>query len=174
MPHTSLVTLDRPHFLALKSGNADTSTSVAPYTPKYATSTQPTSGSGSIVVPGAINVMKILPRFTNAGTSPSLRVIGWSLCTDTRLWLPHLLADVTCTLDTTAANGATINGTASMFAPHTITLNQGNSVNIYNTGSTTVASCAFFVVDTLGFDNIELAFRTTTASAKANAHIGEI
>jgi len=118
-----------------------------------------------------MNYLKISPRFTNAGTSPSIRVIGWTKCVDSGLWIPHLITDVTATLDTTSANGQTINGTANMFGCSAFVKNQGDC-KIFN--STSLSSCAFFVVDTLGFDLIELAFRTTTTAAAANAHLGDI
>lgn len=166
--HVQLVTADRPHYLALKGSNVTTATSVSA---KYATTTTPASGSGSAVTAGGMNYLKIVPRFTNAGTSPSLRVIGWSQCVDSGLWIPHLITDVTGTLDTTAANGATINGTANLFACSAFTRAQGDC-KIFN--STSLSTCAFIVVDTLGFDLVELAFRTTTTAATANAHIGDI
>ena len=166
--HVQLVTADRPHYLALKGSNVTTATSVST---KYATATTPASGSGSAITAGAMNYLKISPRFTNVGTSPSIRVIGWSRCMDSNLWIPHLITDVTATLDTTAANGQTINGTASMFGCSAFTKAQGDC-KIFN--STSLSSGAFFVVDTLGFDLIELAFRTTTTAATANAHLGDI
>ena len=166
--HVQLVTADRPHYLALKGSNVTTATSVST---KYATTTTPASGSGSAVTSGAMNYLKISPRFTNAGTSPSIRVIGWTKCVDSGLWIPHLITDVTATLDTTSANGQTINGTANMFGCSAFVKNQGDC-KIFN--STSLSSCAFFVVDTLGFDLIELAFRTTTTAAAANAHLGDI
>ena len=168
--HVQLVTADRPHYLALKGSNV-TTTLAASLPAKYATTTTPASGSGSAVTAGGMNYLKIVPRFTNAGTSPSLRVIGWSRCVDSGLWIPHLITDVAGTLDTTAANGATINGTASLFACSAFTKAQGDC-KIFN--STSLSTCAFIVVDTLGFDLVELAFRTTTTEATANAHIGDI
>lgn len=166
--HISLVTQRRPHFLALKGSNATTQTSV---NNKYATSTLPASGTGSIVLAGAMNYMKISPRFTNAGTSPTIRVIGWSKCNDSNLWIPHLLTTVVCTLDTTAANGQTINGTASMFGCSDFSKTIGDCKIYPSTGS---KSGGFIVVDTVGSELVELAFSTTTTAASANAHIGEI
>lgn len=164
--HVQLVTADRPYYLALKGSNVTTATSAST---KYATATTPASGSGSAVTAGAMNYLKISPRFTNAGTSPSIRVIGWTKCVDSNLWIPHLITDVTATLDN--SSGVTINGTANMFGCSAFTKAQGDC-KIFN--STSLSTGAFFVVDTLGFDLIELAFRTTTNAATANAHLGDI
>lgn len=164
--HVQLVTADRPLYLALKGSNVTTATSVST---KYATATTPASGSGSAITAGAMNYLKISPRFTNSGTSPSIRVIGWTKCMDSNLWIPHLITDVTATLD--ASSGVTINGTASMFGCSAFIKAQGDC-KIFN--STSLSTGAFFVVDTLGFDLIELAFRTTTTAATANAHLGDI
>lgn len=167
--HVQLVTADRPYFLALKGSNVSTSTTVAPYVLKYATATKPVSSGASAVVPGSMNYMKVSPRFTNVGTSPSIRVIGWVWCGDSLLWIPNLITDVTCTLDT--ASGATINSTASMFGCSSFTKATGDC-KIFNASS--LGTTGFFVVDTVGFDLVELAFRTTTTSATANAHLGDI
>jgi hypothetical protein len=167
--HVQLVTATRPHYLALKDGNVTTAINIPE---KYATTTRPASGSGSAVMAGGMNYLKILPRFTDDGTAPSIRVIGWSKCNDSGLWNPHLITDVTGTLDNDANNAVTINGTASMFTCHTFTKGQGDA-KLFNVG-TALDTCAFIVVDTLGFDLIELAFRTTTTAATANAHIGDI
>jgi len=164
--HVQLVTADRPHYLALKGSNVTTATSA---TAKWATSTTPVSASGSAVTSGAMNYLKISPRFTNVGTSPSIRVIGWTKCVDSGLWIPHLITQVVTTL--AAGSGQTINGTSSMLGCETYTRNIGDC-KIFN--STGYSTGAFFVVDTLGFDLIELAFQTTTTAAIANAHLGDI
>jgi len=167
--HVQLVTAERPYYLALKGSNVSTSTTVSPYVLKYATATKPVSTGGSAVVSGAMNYMKVSPRFTNAGTSPSIRVIGWVWCGDSSLWIPNLITDVTCTLDT--ASGSTINGTASMYGCSSFTKATGDC-KIFN--ATSLGTTGFFIVDTVGSDLVELAFRTTTTSASANAHLGDI
>ena len=167
--HIQLVTAERPYYLALKGSNVSTSTTVSPYALKYATATKPTSTGGSAVVSGAMNYMKVSPRITNVGTS-SIRVIGWVWCGDSSLWIPNLITDVTCTLDT--SSGSTINGTANMFGCSSFTKATGDC-KIFN--ATSLGTTGFFIVDTLGFDMIELAFRTTGSSqATANAHLGDI
>jgi hypothetical protein len=116
-----------------------------------------------------MNYMKVSPRFTSAGTSPSIRVIGWVWCGDSSLWIPNLITDVTCTLDT--ASNSTINGTANMYGCSSFTKATGDC-KIFN--ATSLGTTGFFIVDTVGFDMVELAFRTTTTSASANAHLGDI
>jgi len=167
--HIQLVTADRPYYLALKGSNVSTSTTASPYVLKYATATRPASASGSAIVSGAMNYLKVSPRITNVGTS-SIRVIGWVWCGDSLLWIPNLITDVTCTLD--VSSGATINGTASMMGCSSFTRATGDC-KIFN--ATSLGTTGFFIVDTVGFDLVELAFRTTGSTpATANAHIGDI
>jgi hypothetical protein len=145
---------------------------------RYATATQPTTDTtttagaataGRAVIGGAMNHMKISPRIaTGSGAVAALRVIGWSRCMDSNLWIPHLITDVS--FNTINANsGATING-ASLLSVDTFTKNLGECV-VFN--ATSVNSGGFILVDTLGFDLVELAFRSTSG-VLCNAHIGDI
>jgi hypothetical protein len=163
--HVQLVTADRPLYLAAKVTNVTCATSVSN---KYATATQPATASGSAVVGGAMNYLKITPRFqTGHGANPSMRVIGWSKCNDSNLWIPNLLCDVTFTIN--ASDSATVNGTALLGAS-SMTRAQGDC-KIFN--STSLNTGCFFVVDTLGYDLVELAFRSASA-VQCNAHLGDI
>lgn len=167
--HISIVTQRRPVYLASKSANVSSATSL---TTKYATPTLPvndlTSTGGTVIVPGSINYLKIHPRWETGASSPLIRVIGWSRCKDTLVYVPHLLANLSCNLN--AAGGITINGT-SLLACSTITNSIGDA-KIFN--ATSLASEAFAVVDTLGFELIELSFRTTTTTKACNAFLSEV
>lgn len=121
------------------------------------------------VIEEVMNYVKIMPRTTNAGTSPSIRVIGWNYNTDTGLWIPQLLTDVTLTRDT--SDSVTIGETASMVGVSLITKNIGDC-KIYN--ATSLNTGAFFVVDGSGCQLIELNYRTTTTTCICNAIVGEL
>lgn len=166
--HISIVTQRRPVYLASKSTNIASATSI---TNKYTTSTLPVTGTtstdGCVVLGGSINYVKIQPRWESGAASPNIRVIGWSRCKDTGFYVPHLLANVSCTLN--ASGGATINGT-SLLACSTLSVSVGDG-KIYN--ATSLSSESFVVVDTLGFEMIELSFRST-ASKACNAFISEV
>lgn len=178
--HVQLVTADRPLFLASKSTNLTTSSFVTSGSLKtrYATATAPTTDTtttatadtaGRAVVPGAMNYLKISPRIaTGSGAVAAVRVIGWSKCNDSNVWVPNLITDVSLTT-INASSGVTINGT-SLLSVDTLTKNLGDC-KIFN--STNANTGGFFVVDTLGYDLIELAFRSTTG-VLCNAHIGDI
>ena len=167
--HISIVTQRRPVYLASKSTNIACATSL---TTKYATSTLPatdaTSSGGSVVLGGSINYLKIQPRWETGASSPLVRVIGWSRCKDTGFYVPHLLANLSCTLN--GAGGVTINGT-SLLGCSAISNTIGDA-KIYN--STSFSTEAFVVVDTLGFELIELSFRATTTSKACNAFLSEV
>jgi hypothetical protein len=68
--HISLVTAGTSHYLGVKGTNP---TSQITFTNKYATTTAPATGTGSIVVPGSKNYLKIHPWWTSAAnTQPSV------------------------------------------------------------------------------------------------------
>lgn len=121
------------------------------------------------VIEEVMNYVKIMPRTTNTGTSPSIRVIGWNYNTDTNLWIPQLLTDVTLTRDT--SDSVTIGETASMVGVSAITKNIGDC-KIYN--ATSLNTGAFFVVDATACQLIELNYRTTTTTCICNAYVGEL
>jgi len=121
------------------------------------------------VIEEVMNYVKIMPRFTAAGSSPSIRVIGWNYNTDTGLYIPQLLTDVTLTRD--SSDSVTIGETASMLGVSLITKNIGDC-KIYN--ATSLNTGAFFVVDGTGCQMIELNYRTTTTTCICNAIVGEL
>lgn len=163
--HVSLVTDGFSHYLGVKGTNPTSQTTV---TSKYATTTMPVSGSGSIVVPGSKNYLKIHPWWTSAANTPVIRVIGWSQDADA-LWIPHLLAYVTCAVDT-PSSGTNING-ATLKTCYSISVGAGDA-KVINAGSLNTGS--WMLVDTAGFKLVEVAFKTTTTGVACNAHFGEI
>lgn len=163
--HVSLVTDGFSHYLGVKGTNPTSQTTV---TSKYATTTAPISGTGSIVVPGSKNYLKIHPWWTSTANTPVIRVIGWSQDADA-LWIPHLLAYVTCTVDT-ASSGTSING-ATLKTCNSITVGAGDAKVTSSTGLNTGS---WMLVDTAGFKLVEVAFKTTSTGVACNAHFGEI
>lgn len=118
-----------------------------------------------------MNYMKITPRWDPNATAPALKVIGWSRCNDSGVWVAHALTDVTATLSSDSNASVTILGTA-LRSCTTLVKNQGDCKIFSSTG---LNSNAFIVVDTLGYDLIELCFRVSNAAAMScNAHIGDI
>jgi hypothetical protein len=165
MPHVMLNTIVRNTYLGSKTANVTCSTSA---TAKTATTTRPdtNTSAGSLVFGSVNNYMKIHPWA--ASSTPTIRVIGWSLCNDTRLWIPHSIAEVQMAsltgtnvsiLSTNLQAAATLTktaGDAKLFAP------------------STTATDAYFVVDAQGFELVELHFRVAAGTVLANAHIGDM
>lgn len=130
---------------------------------KYATATRPTSGTGSLVFNAeGLSYMKIIPFFQNTGgntvTSPTLRVIGWNQNVASGLYVPMLLCDVAITLTT---QDSTINS-ASLRQALAISKTYGD-VKAYSSASSPACGVGM-LVDTLGCQFIELAFRASSVS----------
>ena len=163
MSHVMLNTLVRNAHIASQATNITCSTSA---TAKTATTTKPTSGSGSVVLGSVMNYLKVHPWAASTIT-PTIRVIGWSYCIDTRLWVPHSIAEVGVT--TLTGTNVSINGT-NLQAASVLAKNAGDA-KIFNPA--TSDTDAYFVVDAQGFELIELHFRAGSAAA-ANATLGEM
>lgn len=165
MSHVMLNTLVRNAHLASFGTNVTCSTSA---TAKTATTTKPATDLtvGSVVWGSAMNYLKIHP-WAASGSSTIIRVIGWSLCIDTRLWVPHSIAEVA--LSTLTGTNVSING-ANLQAAATLTRNAGDA-KLFAPAST--ATDAYFIVDAQGFELIELHFRAGSATA-ANATLSEM
>ena len=138
-----------------------------------ATSTNTSTPGGTLVVPGGMNYLKIMP-FWITGTSaasPTIRVVGWSYSKDTSLWIPSLICNIACVVNSVGgiAVGGAVSG--SPLLPCTSLTNSIGDAKIFN--GTSLASNSFFVVDTLGFEQIELCFQATSAFA-CNAFVSEI
>ena len=166
--HVSLVTMNRSLSLASTGTNITCATSaIAQYSSATKPITTTATASGWAVMEGDMNYVKILPLFVTC-TSPAMRVIGWSLNSNSGLYCPALLCDVSFTLN--VSDTQTINGTASLLGSSAITKNIGDC-KIFN--STSLGTSAFFVVDTLGCQLVQFSFRATTGVA-CNANIGSL
>ena len=153
-----------PRSLLRPSTNATVQTSAQN---KYATSTRPASGTGSLVIKTeGMSYMRIVPFFQNTGattvTSPSMRVIGWSYSVEDAIFIPHLICDVAVTLTT---QDVTVNG-VSMRQALSITKTYGDA-KLYSSASSPAAGVGI-LVDTLGCQSVEFAF---AASSVANAPV---
>lgn len=165
MSHVMLNTLVRNARLASPVTNVTCSTSA---TAKTATATKPATdlSVGSVILGSAMNYLKVHPWAT-ASSSTIIRVIGWSYCTDSKLWVPHSIAEVA--LATLTGTNVSINA-ANLQAAATLTRNAGDAKLF---APATTATDAYFVVDAQGFELIELHFRAGSGVA-ANACLSEM
>lgn len=162
-----LNTIVRNTYLGSKTANVTTSNSA---TSKVATATRPAtdtaSNVGSIVFGSTNNYMKIHP-WAASGT-PTIRVVGWSYCNDIRMWIPHLIAEVT--MSSLRSATTTINSTA-LKAAFALTKGAGDAKLFAPSADN---ADAYFVVDSQGFELVELHFYAGTAGIVVNAHIGDM
>lgn len=135
-----------------------------------ASTTQPASsgrGASQWIVTDRLNYLKIIPFIQNTGgntvTNPSLRVIGWNQNVSTGLWIPVTLCDLTITLH---ATDTTINS-VSMRQARVFTKNQGDA-KLFNSDSTHLSG-AGFIVDTIGCQFMEIAYRATSVTGSPAA-----
>jgi hypothetical protein len=166
MSHVMLNTIVRNTYLGSKVAHVTCSTSA---TAKTATATLPATNTsaGSIVFGSVTNYMKIHP-WAASGSTPTIRVIGWSLCSDTRLWIPHSIAEVQ--MASLTGTNVSILG-SNQQAAATLTKGAGDAKLF---APSTTATDAYFVVDAQGFELVELHFRVASGTVLANAHIGDM
>jgi len=172
MPHVMLNTIVRNTYLGSKTANVTCSTNA---TLDFATATRPAtnvaSSAASIVFGSTCNYMKIHPWVSAVTGTPTIRVIGWSLCNDTRLWIPHSIAAVQVTAVTSGTGSSITLLGDTMFGASTLVKTAGDA-KIFNPANT--STDAYFVVDSQGFELVELQFHVSTGTVKANAHIGDM
>ena len=100
-------------------------------------------------------------------TSPGVRVIGWSVYTQTSgtdIYVPTILADLSLTLLSASVPTLTVD-TVAQYYFSTVTAGSGvPTVNLYSPGSS-VSSPAVAVIDTIGHRYITLQFKATNANA---------
>ena len=153
---------------ALSTDSADTS-----FPSRIPTATEP-SGSGvlDIGMHGvSSNGMILVPYATSGdGDTFSMRVIGWRVVgagnTDTLLWIPVVLAEIACTASTTVGVAGKIIVATERFVD-TITLVTGNDDISIDIVSPTGDEIAHVLVDTKGFQKIELTFDSTAVGTTA-------
>lgn len=122
------------------------------------------------------NGLVILPYGTGSnGNTFSMRVVGWrQFGTDphTLLWLPTTLAEFLCTLDSAILGiaGKTIVATEYFCGTIAIVGTSGNpNVSCEIVSPAVSGSMAHVVVDTKGFEKIELSFSTGSSATDCNA-----
>lgn len=146
-----------------------TNSTAASFASKVPTTTAP-SGAGVLTLP----VTQIMPAQLSLifyGTDADnetfkSRVIGWKLVGT--LYIPILLAEVTCTLSaTTGVAAATILNTE--FFADTIVLTAGTPAGSSVVFSPTGELVAHLLVDLEGFSIVEITFDMNSSAASANA-----
>lgn len=157
-------------FLAIRStsGVVNNSTT-ANFSSKIPTTTKPTldltSPSGVIGCKGFAD-LTIIPIGTDtAAQTFKIRVIGWKSITapdKTLLWVPTLIAEMTCTLGSITGVAGTAVPAANLFA-NAITLTYGKGV--LHQGSL----IAQIRVPVEGYEMVELDFDRNASAASANA-----
>lgn len=133
------------------------------------TSASAATVGGTLVVPGGMNYLKIMPLWLTGAATPTIRVVGWSYSKDANVWVSSLIANIACTLNTV---GGVVNAGATLLPCISVTNSIGDA-KIFN--ATSLACNAFFVVDTLGFEQIELCFQVASGTTTTcNAFVSEI
>jgi len=166
--HVSIVTQRRPAQLAsatnLTSANATIPAEIA------MTSTQaaPTAASTTVIIPGVLNYLKVIPMFATGTASPALRATGWSYCKSIDRWFPSHLCKVALTLN---SNGNSING-STLLGAYDMSLTSGDAKLVYE-GAAEQGN-GFILIDTVGADLVELSFETASGAVACNAIISEV
>lgn len=170
MSHVSIVTQRRPFRIARTDANTGALTAIA--TDNVAqSSTPPANATGRIVVPGAMNYLKVVPLFSALNTSQELRVFGWSFVQGLDRWIPHFIVKVTPSLLNTT--GYSINGT-TLYGVNTLTITNGDG-KVFSEGIAANDSNAMLLLDTVGSDFVELVFAQAGGVGSAvNAFVGEV
>lgn len=148
--------------------NLTSAASVTAETAMTSTSEPPTASGNTVIVPGVLNYLKVIPMFLTGTTSPAIRATGWSFCKNNNRWFPSHLCKVGLTLN---SNGNSINGD-TLLGAHTMSLTSGDAKLVYE--GTSNQGNGFILIDTVGADLIELSFETATGAVKCNAIISEV
>ena len=120
-------------------------------------------------MPGGMNYLKIMPLWLTGAATPTIRVVGWSYSKDANVWVSSLICNIACVLNTVGS--VSVNGASLL--PSTGLTNSIGDAKIFN--ATSLACNAFFVVDTLGFEQIELCFQVASGTTTTcNAFVSEI
>ncbi len=126
----------------------------------------------------AQNAIVVLPYCTgNDDVTFSVRVIGWRPVgindRTTCLWIPVVLAELSCTGGATVGVAGMVLVATERFAD-TITLTTGNANVSTDVNSPADDTIAHAVVDLKGFQNVELSFSTGSSATACNALISLI
>ena len=168
MPMDIVIATDKPQYLttgliAVTSGTA--------YTTTEPTTTAPSTTGQNFLIPTNLgdkpSLLRLVPfHSANNANTPSVRVIGWSIYTQTSgtaIYVPNVLADLALGLTTGTVQSETINGVAQ-YPFSTVTVGTGvPTVNLYSPGTaagSNVEPCAA-LIDTVGMQFVQLQFKAT-------------
>ena len=160
------LTATRTLISPLELANVTNIAPVATVLTRYATSTRPTTTTGSIVVTPSLNYIKFQTLNSTQSHTMTSYVIGWTFVAGLSLWVPSLLTKVVAT---GAAVGFTVNGT-TLYPGLTYSKTLGDA-KIYNGEAGSVVN-GFVIVDVTGCELVE--FHMVGSGASANALINFI
>jgi len=166
--HVSIVTQRRPAQLA-SATNRSSSVTVPAEIAMTSTQAAPTAASTTVIIPGVLNYLKVIPMFATGTSSPALRATGWSYCKSIDRWFPSHLCKVGLTSLNTVGNS--ING-STLFGAYDMSLTSGDAKLVYE-GAADQGN-GFILIDTVGADLVELSFETASGAVACNAIISEV
>jgi hypothetical protein len=134
---------------------------------KVPTTTQPASGTGSVLIGSSLNYLKVKVVADVASIVNTITVTGWSFWPDAMAWVPQTLCVIQCTPSTASqvGQGALFPTAADATVYETATyVKTVGDAKIYNAPSA-ATNGGFFLVDTLGSQFID--FHASSASGSA-------
>jgi hypothetical protein len=172
MPTDIVIATDKPSYNTSGLVTASSGT----YDAAVPTATLPATTGQTFLIPNNLGDKPSLLRLTpfhsaNNATTPAFRVIGWGTYTQTSgtpLYVPTLLADVTCAYNATSGSipSLSVNGVTQYFF-HAVTVSAGvPTVNSYSPGTTAAAGTppAGVVIDTIGMQYVTIQFESSTGT----------
>lgn len=166
--HVAITTLRRPSRLLFPGTNPNLGTT-SPSNIAVST-TPPTSSNNSGIVAGPTNYLRIMPLLESGASSPAIRVTGWSFVQGLDKWVPQMLAEASISLST-AGTSISVN-TTNLLPSFAFGQTAGDFKSFAVSSGSDVAS-AWMVVDTCGFDLVQIDLWHSTGTKKCNAIIGE-
>lgn len=173
MAYDMLFATDQPPYRISSAAAGTTYASAVP------TATVPSTTGTTFVVPASNgdkpSLLRLTPYHTaNNATSLGLRVIGWSVYTQTDgtdMYVPNLLAELTPAYNATSGSipSVSVNGTTQYFF-HGLTAATGvPTVNLYSPGTAAASGTpgAHALIDTIGHRYITLQFKSSSGTMNA-------
>ena len=170
MPTDITISTDQPAY-RISSAAAGTT-----YVDAVPTETAPSTTGTVFLIPSnngdKPSLLRLTPYHTsNAATGLGIRVVGWSVYTQTNgtnLYVPNLLAELTPAYNATIGSIplVTVNDTTQYFF-HGLTAAAGvPTVNVYSpgTGAAVGTPAAHAVIDIIGHRYVTLHFKSSTAT----------
>ncbi len=170
MPTDIVIATDQPSY---RISSASTGSAYGNAVP---TATLPSTTGSTFLIPSSNgdkpSLLRLTPYHTaNNATGLGLRVIGWSVCTQTDgtdLYVPNLLAELTPAYSSNIPS-VSVNGTTQYFF-HGMTVASGvPTVNVYSPGTGAAAGtpAAHAVIDIIGHRYVTLHFKSSTGTMNA-------